>query len=896
MTEPMEYLPVGKWNEDGLTHPLIYHLIDSSSVAHILWEEGLTASIKQQLSHYCGLPLSETGRLFAFYTSLHDIGKATPAFQKNTPVTTSLEQAGMSFPSLAENDIRHHSLLGAWILPDFQGQLSLSPGKAFKNLRIAIGGHHGRFPTNSEIDDPKYRKGNLGSQSWQTLRTTLFTSLGALLSPPVPPVVKLNETGYNVFFSLLTGFFVISDWLSSQDNQFPYHPEITPLKHYQQESLGRAKDALKRTGWLSWKPDPVSKTFSELFKLDHPTELQSSVFSLTAALTKPYLLILEAPTGCGKTEAALFAADQWIRKNQSSGAYIAMPTQATSNQMFGRVKGFLSNRYPSQNINLQLVHGNSILNEELKSIKLTAIEDGDPESGHVNAMTWFLPRKRTLLSPFGVGTVDQTFLAVLQTKHFFLRLFGLSTKVIIFDEVHAYDVYMVELFKRLLGWLRAIGCPVIILTATLPAETREDLLLAYDPNARVNNIAASFPRLSLNTDSVISTHSLPAQKDRTVVLEKITRRPEDLIALLRQRMNSGGCAAVICNTVKRSQELYEALRAASLVPEEYLHLFHSQFPYCWRKDLEDRILSSFGKLKVAATFPRRGIVVATQVIEQSLDLDFDLLVTDLPPVDLLVQRIGRLHRHTHSQYPPMRPAELREPHCIINMPDEKEGTGFDFGSDTYVYDEYFLLKTVFAIRNRNQVCLPGESDGLIEQVYSPPPFPDLSPALQDRLLEKWKKVKKAGESLAKSAQNRMIGDVDDQTLLGAEQINLSEDDQQVHKDLQALTRDTQPSITLVCLDRPAGDADVTLVSDGMPLDINLTPDEARLEAVLKSIVSVSDRRVLNHFYNQPKVEAWKKIPQLRNAWPVTFVNGHHPIDDHLELYLDPKIGLVINGS
>jgi CRISPR-associated endonuclease/helicase Cas3 len=238
--------------------------------------------------------------------------------------------------------------------------------------------------------------------------------------------------------------------------------------------------ALNQLGWIGWQPRGEVITFKEMFPGYSPNQVQINVIQLAKDIQSPYLVILEAQTGSGKTEAALYLSDISLQTDEKKGIYFALPTQATSNQMFQRVSKFLARRYPDRDINLHLVHGKALYNPKASAFSISNIwsEIGEKE-GNLHSYSWFLPRKRTLLAPFGVGTVDQTFISVLRSRHFFVRLFGLSHKVLVFDEVHAYDVYMTEVFKNLLHWLRSIGTSVIILSATLTKSERKELLDAY---------------------------------------------------------------------------------------------------------------------------------------------------------------------------------------------------------------------------------------------------------------------------------------------------------------------------------------------------------------------------------------------------------------------------------
>ena len=337
-----------------------------------------------------------------------------------------------------------------------------------------------------------------------------------------------------------------------------------------------------------------------------------------------------------------------------------MPTTATSNQMHERTTNFLSRQLGRQ-IEPLLVHSQALLRD--LPDQGDPVEEREHEGDAASGQAWFLPRKKSLLAPYGVGTVDQALMSILQTKHFFVRLLGLSHKVVIFDEVHAYDAYMSELFERLLTWLRAVGASVIILSATLPEKTRQKLARAYAGSTGAAAAATLYPRLTFaDAGGIVNAIALTPPPTKTLQFDWMSREKEDIVTKLRELLVDGGCAAVICNTVTRAQELFRAIRdlPEKLCDDENLILFHARFPMAWREEIEQKVLHKFGpggeKGKRDPARPQKAIVVATQVIEQSLDLDFDIMISDHAPVDLLLQRSGRLQRHSANE--PAQPLQL----------------------------------------------------------------------------------------------------------------------------------------------------------------------------------------------------------------------------------------------
>ena len=346
--------------------------------------------------------------------------------------------------------------------------------------------------------------------------------------------------------------------------------------------------------------------------------------------------------------------------------------------------------------------------------------------GDVEAQSWFTAKKRPLLAPFGVGTIDQSLLSVLQTKHWFVRLFGLAGKVVIFDEVHAYDAYMSTILERLLYWLAEVDCTVILLSATLPEAKRIALAKAY--SGRNDSEYKRYPRITLararhypdaETDSSLICAEIPMETSRPVRLRFGATDLPTLSARLSSQLAHGGCAAVICNTVDRSIEIYKHLR--DRLTDTECSLFHARTLQMWRRQREMEVVRKFGKgeKQPDGTYsnphrPTRAVLVATQVIEQSLDLDFDLMVSEIAPVDLLLQRSGRLHRHLR-----WRPAGLETPEFIVLCDAEEAGPPPEsFGkSIEFVYDRYILLRTWLALRGREKLEVPIEIEALVEAVY-----------------------------------------------------------------------------------------------------------------------------------------------------------------------------------
>jgi CRISPR-associated endonuclease/helicase Cas3 len=422
-----------------------------------------------------------------------------------------------------------------------------------------------------------------------------------------------------------------------------------------------------------------------------PRPVQAAIDDIPADLLRlPSLTVIEAPTGEGKTEAALALAHRIGALRGCDAFYYALPTMATSNQMFGRVNGYLRTRLDLP-AGARLVHGQAHLLADHLPLRPMANGEQDEVAA---TLDWFAPRKRALLSSFGVGTIDQVELAVLNVRHVALRCAGLAGKTVIIDEVHAYDTYMTTIIERLLTWLRALDASVILLSATLPAPRLRALAAAWGVAVDDAGPAlAAYPQLRVFGGGQAHTATPPAhQLSREIDLAWLGYAAEDAAGKatwLLERAAAGGCLCWITNTVAQAQALYRELRqrAPADLP---LTLIHSRFPLARREALEHEIAAAYGPESPAV---RRGIVVGTQVLEQSLDLDFDVMVSDLAPVDLLLQRSGRLHRHER----PGRP--VAEPVLYVNVARDAAGVP-EWGVNAVIYDEYVLRRTAEALAAR----------------------------------------------------------------------------------------------------------------------------------------------------------------------------------------------------
>ncbi|GGN94000.1 CRISPR-associated helicase/endonuclease Cas3 [Actinoplanes lobatus] len=717
----------GKTDRTGLSVvgwlPLWRHLADAADVAGRLWDHWLSPAVRHRIADE--LPGGDTdGRTLAVWLAgVHDIGKATPAFAvqasfrgQTANLVQRMRDRGLDFDHQQVCDQRRqarHDAAGHLVLAEWLRERDWTDPHAYA---VVVGGHHGVPPTDEVLKGILCRRYLLGDQAWQQVQHELLTWMtdragagdrlsgwaDARLSQPVQ--------------AALTGLVIVADWIASNEKYFPY-------------LLDAADEDRLKTGWeevdlpVPWlpaqPPADAANLFSTRFALPSgatPRPVQQTVTEVATSMPTPGMIIVEAAMGEGKTEAALAAVEILARRTGASGCYLALPTRATSDAMFSRMLSWLR-RLPDTRVgrgdrDVRLAHGKAALNPEYDQLRHTSLASAiaeDDGGTSIGVNSWLAGSKRSLLSSFVVGTVDQLLFAALRGKHLVLRHLGLAGKVVVIDEAHAYDVYMGRFLDRALEWLAAYGVPVVVLSATLPAHRRAELLAAYDNGrlgppppltwrdrgkTRIDPYAAvrtemRYPLITTSADGrgAITTSCADSGRGIKVRIRRLDDDPTALINLLRDRLRDGGCALVIRNTVARVQQTAEYLRTA-LGPDLPVSVAHSRFMAVDRATKDRWLAATFGPPGTAER-PRRHIVVASQVAEQSLDIDFDLLVTDLAPVDLVLQRIGRLHRHPRDD----RPAAVAEPTCWITGADWTTEPPQPVAGSRRVYQPAMLLRS-----------------------------------------------------------------------------------------------------------------------------------------------------------------------------------------------------------
>ena len=761
------------------------------------------------------------------------------------------------------------------------------PDELSELVADAVGCHHGNRASPTTLNDLEGDRRAIGSDDWAQTRRSLF---GALLEILKPAKIPTKQTLTGPDFMLLSGLTSFADWIGSDDakERFTYGtPEdCEDLHGWFKMRRSLAERVLDAIGWEPRTPlSTEPKTFEQVFGFA-TRPLQQAVADALADMKEPAILLMEAPMGEGKTEAAFFAHLELQRRFGHRGLYVALPTKATGNAMFKRTLEFLRKQGTNRNLDLQLVHGAKLLSDTFQKLRFSGIHDFTP-GGEVRAGEWFTNKKHALLSEYGVGTVDQALLTILPVRHNFVRLWGLANRVVIFDEIHVYDAYTGTLLIHLLRWLLALGSSVVLLSATLSPSIRRKLADAI--GSGLPEPEAPYPRLSLfYPGEMVRQKPFEADAARrlTLRLKSLTSDLPSIRSALEEHLAHGGMGLALVNTVQRAQELYrlfsegdpleyEGRRVGKRLPDgTEIFLFHARFPADWRQRREDNALEIFG---ASATRTGRKILIATQVAEQSLDLDFDVIATDLAPIDLVLQRAGRLWRHARKSRPVSEPTLL-----VAGLAGDEPPS---FGKPLWwsaVYREDILLRTWSLLHTKQDLTLPDDIDVLVQAVYEEQV--DVPESLRKRLEKAL--ITEDGEAFAHTGQahQAIIGLPDDGSWNDPARFVLyDEDEPEVHRTLMAQTRLGEESVVAIPL---------------WPEDKfrpNKTPDFARAKQWFLRAVSLSRKGVVKKLKTLGVPEGWKESSLLRNCFPLT-LDADDRWMENAAVRLDSDLGIVYDSK
>ena len=741
----------GKLNENfdvekELKHPLFAHCAD---VGAVFWEISHSPVMRDRLEHAAGQRLSacQLARL-AVLAVLHDLGKFCWGFQNKARKIEGMKICGHieCLPGLMAE--RHFRLTDAcfsplvdWFADDEELGFYLcasfshhgSPINPFSSESAAINAAHW-WDERRGIQPLKGMQGLLGAcQVW-------FPRAFENSHTPMPRSAGLSH--------LFAGLVSLADWLGSDERLFPFcghkgrpaSGDPMPFaRQAAQEALSKTKILPQAQSRLNGEPPD----FERQFKLSSPRPLQRAIQQIPLSPDQG-LVVLEAETGSGKTEAAWLHFMRLFCAGMVDGLYFANPIRLAATQIHDRLSQYARNSFGKLSPGVVLAVPGYLKVDQVEGYRLPGYRvlwDEDQEH-KADPKYWAAENpKRFLCASLAAGTIDQALMACLRIKHAPMRVATLSRSLLVVDEVHASDQYMIRLIMRLVQLFQRTGGQVLLMSATLGGETRERFLACMqkgnapaEPDlSHAQARDTVYPLISLAGSEPVTIEAgkgpgCAGQKSVAIRLAPLITQPDKAATLAAQAAQAGAAVLVLRNTVRQAvataREIERQLRdqpGLLFRPGGVSSAHHSRYAGPDRERLDHELIGRYGKDAASGGESRAGVVAATQTVEQSLDLDFDLLITDLCPMDVLLQRIGRLHRHQENRRPP----GYEQPLCWVLTPDGeldwllgRQAKGFGIGPDLAYEDPRILAATWRILEDlastERPMRIPAMNRGLVE--------------------------------------------------------------------------------------------------------------------------------------------------------------------------------------
>lgn len=682
----------GKSDRDSPTVrlPAAWHMLDVAACATYLVDR------HAQLRELC----DAHKQALLLMVCLHDLGKFSASFR-----AMLLDGTTQAY---------RHWKLSAVLLQDLDNELAQilnGEPEVRRALGAAVAGHHGGPANDNELS---VKRRAIGDEGFAAARA--FIEAAASLFPDAS-LAGITAAQARAVSWLLSGLTVQSDWLGSNIRWFPVNRQYASTAEAWADSRARASKATREAGLVP----AVAAPFHEgrvLCDLSSLRPMQAAVEQLPLQ-DGPMMAMIEDATGAGKTEAALILAQRMIAGGKADGLFFALPTMATANAIYERVGKVVPKLFETPP-SVVLAHSRSALNARFEA----TIGQPASRSDEPTCSQWLADDRRlSLLAQVGVGTIDQALMSVLPIRFNSLRLWGLTRKVVIVDEAHSYDPYMEAQLARFLRFHAMLGGSAIVMTATLPRQMRQGLVQAFQKGLGVGARAMrkSKPDIKSNAYPALSviTHQISTQAVAPVPATcrriGVCRVPDADAALdlLKTASRKGAACVWVRNAVDDAISAVQALRDAGVKAE----LLHARFAMCDRLRIEDTVQSRFGRDGQG----RAGhVLVATQVVEASLDLDFDVMVSDLAPIGALIQRAGRLWRHMDLRPATRRPAKGPILHVLSPDPDSVENNRWlhqVLEGGAWVYPQDAQWRTAKLLFEAGEIIAPDGLRGLIEAVH-----------------------------------------------------------------------------------------------------------------------------------------------------------------------------------
>lgn len=725
-------------------HSLVDHSADVAAVVKALLEQPI---IRRRLAAAAGredLDPVTCARLAAL-AFLHDIGKANRGFRARVDPSVDrgrphrvghIDQLAWVF----KKDPRAEQICDR--LMEVLGFARMDAWFAEKSFPLfdALFAHHGKpWNRDNPPDAHAYWARQVGSDPVGDL-APMRDALDRWFKKAFKQGPRLPEAP--AFHHAFAGLLMLADWLGSDEGFFPYaHGRCADRMAF---ARPKALDAVKAVGLDAAASRAViagrSPSFFDAFGFGPARPIQEQVAEPDANV-----VVLEAETGSGKTEAALWRFAHLFRKGLVDGLYFALPTRVAATQIFERVRRFRDRVFPNPDRPaVVLAVPGQLRVDEAEGRRLPGFEvqwSDDPADAGRRRERWAAEHpKRYLAAQIAVGTIDQALLGAIRVKHAHLRGTALLRHLLVVDEIHASDRYMEALLGNLLKGHTAAGGHALLLSATLGAGMRARLLgtpVPLLPKAKaIDYPALTWAEGGRERQRPIRTEGEP--KRVAVEPQPLIDDPVTVAALALDAARQGAKVLVVRNTVGAAVETMRRLEEQAGAASPHLFraegiatLHHSRFSPDDRRLLDAAVERAVGRERGSGGL----VVVGTQTLEISLDLDVDLLVADLCPVDVLLQRIGRLHRHGSPDR--IRPNGFEEPRAIVLISRERDlaplAVRGRHGLGAYVYDDLRVIEaTLRLIETEPLWAIPAMNRRLVEEATHPDRLAAIEAELSER--------------------------------------------------------------------------------------------------------------------------------------------------------------------
>lgn len=675
---------------------LLSHSFDTAYACCYLAEKTVYKVQFEKLAENRGVTVKEIKDYLSFICAVHDIGKLHPFFQAklffdDNRAKTIIEEVYGDLVSGYEG--YRHEYGSEEILKKF-----LKTENIERKDRNIIGAmvrmhHQGAFKGYKYINE-RASINELPLKWEKELVEPFYNNIKKELCVSFDSISRITNNMPIWVFTIMLGIIMTCDWIASGERFLGIDIiNYRSLKEYR-DRIYEILDQMNVETGLGFKEFDKKYSYKDLFDIKTTRSMQETVKQVLEE--HPYFdcLLIEAPTGEGKSEAALYAALNTMSNRGLQGMYFALPTGLTSEAMYPRIEKML---------------------KKIGEDTLLRLSTGTAWLSDLNDNVFYqdmIFRKFKLLDRFCVGTVDQIMTAATLAYYMEIKMSAMGSKVVVIDEVHSYDAYMMAIMDMMLKYFKQMGTPVIMLSATLSDKARKKILSYYQ--IEENEFSDSYPKVCLIEDNrLYQCDCKPSNRQKAITCSVTNGEPQDFLTSASDKVKSGGCLAFIVNSVDSAISLYLQMRdlLKDRNQDTQLYLIHARLPITKKEEKTHELEILFGKNR--SSRPYSAIVFATPIIEMSMDLDFDFMYRQIAPIDAILQSMGRVARHDDEGT--VRINGIL-PEIIIMK--SKSGNSIYAGINNRKDEPIPLLEiTANVLSQYNKIKIPIDVNKLINSVY-----------------------------------------------------------------------------------------------------------------------------------------------------------------------------------